>query len=82
MTESVKTIEKRLAELTKDDESVNRLMTIRGSGKITVCIIRVYAEDISRFATAKNYVTFCGFVTCVQNSNEIVHHGKITKRGL
>ena len=81
MTESVKTIEKQLAELTKDDEMVNRLMTIRGCGKITAWIIRAYTEDIGRFATAKKYSAFCGLVPWVQDSNETVHHGKITKRG-
>ena len=81
MTESVKTIEKQLAELTKDDEMVNRLMTIRGCGKITAWIIRAYTEDIGRFASAKKYAAFCGLVPWVQDSNETIHHGKITKRG-
>lgn len=56
-------------------------MTIRGCGKITAWTIRAYTEDISRFATAKKYVAFCGLVPWVQDSNETVHHGKITKRG-
>ena len=81
MAESVKVIEKQLAELTKDDEMVSRLMTIRGCGKITAWTIRAYTEDISRFASAKKYAAFCGLVPWVQDSNETVHHGKITKRG-
>ena len=81
MDSSVKTIEKQLAELTKDDEMVQRLMTIRGCGKITAWTIRAYTEDIGRFATAKKYAAFCGLVPWVQDSNETVHHGKITKRG-
>ncbi len=79
--ESVKIIEKQLVELTKDDEMVNRLLTIRGCGKITAWTIRAYTEDISRFATAKKYAAFCGLVPWVQDSNETIHHGKITKRG-
>ena len=81
MSESVKVIEKQLAELTKEDEMVQRLMTIRGCGKITAWIIRAYTEDIGRFASAKKYAAFCGLVPWVQDSNETVHHGKITKRG-
>lgn len=81
MSDSVKEIEKQLSELTKDDEMVNRLMTIRGCGKITAWTIRAYTEDIERFATAKKYAAFCGLVPWVQDSNETVHHGKITKRG-
>lgn len=76
--ESVKIIEKQISELTKDDEMVKRLMTIRGCGKITAWTIRA---DISRFATAKKYAAFCGLVPWVQDSNETIHHGKITKRG-
>ena len=79
--ESVKIIEKQLVELTKEDEMVNRLLTIRGCGKITAWTIRAYTEDISRFATAKKYAAFCGLVPWVQDSNETIHHGKITKRG-
>lgn len=79
--ESVKIIEKQISELTKDDEMVNRLMTIRGCGKITAWTIRAYTEDISRFTTAKKYAAFCGLVPWVQDSNETIHHGKITKRG-
>lgn len=79
--ESVKSIEKQLSELTKEDEMVNRLITIRGCGKITAWTIRAYTEDISRFASAKKYAAFCGLVPWVQDSNETIHHGKITKRG-
>lgn len=81
MSDSVKEIEKQLAELTKDDEMVNRLMTIRGCGKITAWTIRAYTEDIARFSNAKKYAAFCGLVPWVQDSNETIHHGKITKRG-
>ena len=79
--ESIKEVEKQLTELTKNDEMVNRLMTIRGCGKITAWTIRAYTEDISRFASAKKYAAFCGLVPWVQDSNETIHHGKITKRG-
>ena len=53
MSESVKVIEKQITEITKDDEMVNRLLTIRGCGKNTAWTIRAYTEDISRFANAK-----------------------------
>lgn len=81
MEESVKVIEKQLSELTKEDEMVNRLMTIRGCGKITAWTIRAYTENMERFATSKKFASFCGLVPWVSDSNETVHHGKITKRG-
>ena len=47
----------------------------------TAWIIRAYTEDIGRFASAKKYAAFYRLVPCVQDSNEIIHHGKLTKRG-
>ena len=73
-------IEKQLTEITKDDEMENRLLTIRGCGKITAWTIRAYTEDITRFASAKKYAAFCGLVPWVQDSNETIHHGKITNQ--
>ena len=81
MEAAIKVIEKQLSELTKDDQMVNRLLTIRGCGKITAWTIRAYTEDISRFSSAKKYAAFCGFVPWVSDSNETIRHGKITKRG-
>ncbi|MCI7589500.1 MAG: transposase [Spirochaetia bacterium] len=75
-----KVIEKQLTEITKDDEMENRLLTIRGCGKITAWTIRAYTEDITRFASAKKYAAFCGLVPWVQDSNETIHHGKITNQ--
>ena len=74
-------IEKQLTELTKDDQMVNRLLSIRGCGKITAWTIRAYTEDMGRFASAKKYAAFCGLVPWVSDSNESIRHGKITKRG-
>ena len=79
--EKVKIIEKQLEELTKDDEMVKRLKTIRGCGKVTAWIIRAYTEDISRFSNSKKYAAFCGLVPKVKDSNETVHHGSITRHG-
>ena len=81
MEAAVKVIEKQLSELTKNDQMVNRLLTIRGCGKITAWTIRAYTEDISRFSSAKKYAAFCGLVPWVSDSNETIRHGKIIKRG-
>ena len=79
--QKIKIIEKQLEELTKDDEMVKLLLTIRDCGKITAWIIRAYTEDISRFANSKKYAAFCGLVPKVKDSNETVHHGSITRHG-
>lgn len=81
LSENVKKVEKQLSQIMADDPMVKRLLTIRGCGPITAWTIRAYTDDIKRFASAKKYAAFCGLVPWVQNSNQTVHHGKITKRG-
>lgn len=77
----VKKLEKVLAELVNDDEDVELLKTIPGVGPITASIIRAFTDDIQKFDSAKKYAAHAGLVPWVQNSNQTIHHGKITKRG-
>lgn len=81
LEQNVKAIEDELEVLTKGDPAVKLLKTIPGCGPITAWTIRAYTDDIGRFASAKKYSAYAGLVPWVQNSNETVHHGKITKRG-
>ena len=77
----VKKLEKVLAELVKEDEDVKLLQTIPGVGIITASTIRAFTDDINRFESAKKYAAYAGLVPWVQNSNQTIHHGRITKRG-
>lgn len=77
----VKKLEKVLEELVAEDEDVELLRTIPGVGIITASIIRAYTDDIARYGSTKKYAAHAGLVPWVQNSNMIVHHGNITKRG-
>jgi len=38
-------------------------------------------DDINRFPSAKKYSSYAGLVPWVQNSNQTIRHGRITKRG-
>jgi transposase len=78
---NVNLVEKELRELTKEDKAVELLMSIPGCGEVCAWTIRAYTDDIKRFACAKKYASYAGLAPWVQNSNETVHHGKITKRG-
>ena len=60
---------------------VELLKTIPGCGEICAWTIRAYTDDIKRFANPKKYASFAGLAPWVQNSNETIHHGSITKRG-
>jgi transposase len=81
LEEDVKSIEKQLRTLAKGDRMVELLMTIPGCGEICAWTIRAYTDDIKRFASPKKYAAYAGLVPWVQNSNETIRHGKITKRG-
>jgi transposase len=81
LEKNVKQIEDEIEKLTQGDKVVELLMTIPGCGKIGAWTIRAHTDDIKRFSSAKKYSAFAGLVPWVQNSNEQVHHGKITKRG-
>lgn len=81
LDENVKIIEREIATLMEDDEVVRLLLTIPGCGPITAWTIRAFTDDISRFSSSKKYSAYAGLVPWVQNSNETVHHGRITKRG-
>jgi transposase len=81
LEENVKSIEKQIRVLAEGDRAVELLMTIPGCGEIGAWTIRAYTDDIKRFANPKKYTAYAGLVPWVQNSNETIHHGKITKRG-
>ena len=81
LEENVKAIEEELRALVAGDRMVELLMTIPGCGEIGAWTIRAYTDDIKRFASAKKYVSYAGLAPWVQNSNQTIHHGKITKRG-
>ena len=57
------------------------LKTIPGVGLITAATIRAYVDDIERYGSSKKFAAHCGLVPWVQNSNQTIHHGHITKRG-
>jgi len=81
LEENIKGIEQQLRSLTEGDRMVELLMTIPGCGEICAWTIRAYTDDIKRFTNPKKYASFAGLAPWVQNSNETVHHGSITKRG-
>ncbi|MCL1812971.1 MAG: transposase, partial [Treponema sp.] len=81
LEENVKGIEEQLRALTAGDRMVELLMSIPGCGEIGAWTIRAYTDDIKRFSSAKKYCAYAGLAPWVQNSNETIHHGKITKRG-
>jgi transposase len=81
LEEEVKELEGQLEAMTAGDRTVELLMTIPGCGKISAWTIRAYTDGIKRYANPKKYTAYAGLAPWVQDSNETVRHGKITKRG-
>ena len=81
LSNEVKRLEEVLLNLVSKDKDVELLMTIPGVGLITAATIRAYTDDIGRYESSKKYSAYAGLVPWVQNSNETIHHGRITKRG-
>jgi transposase len=79
--EDIKMVEEKLAEMAAEDKDVELLKTIPGCGDITAWTIKAFMDDVKRYASAKKFASYCGLAPWVQNSNESVRHGKITKRG-
>ena len=77
----VKKLEQQLEKAAQQRDDVQLLQTIPGCGLISSLTIAVYIDEIQRFASAKKLVSYAGLAPWVQNSNETVHHGRITKRG-
>ena len=81
LSAEVKRLDRVIAEMTAEDRAVQLIMTIPGAGLITAATIRAFTDDIGRYATAGKYAAYAGLVPWVQNSNETIHHGRITRRG-
>jgi transposase len=81
LSAEVKRLTEVLEQMVGEDEDVRLLMTIPGVGLITAATIRAYTDDINRYVSAKAYASYAGLAPWVQNSNEMIHHGHITKRG-
>lgn len=79
--EDIKKIENKLDELTEDDDMVEILKSIPGTGKISAITVRAYLDDIKRFEHYKKFSSYCGLAPWVQISDDKKYYGSITKRG-
>ena len=78
----VKRIEEQIREMTKENETVELLMTMPGIGFVGATTIASYIDDISRFdGDFKKFSSYLGIIPSVHNSADTVRMGHITKRG-
>jgi transposase len=81
MEGEVARIEKKLKELSAGDRAVEILSSIPGTGLICATTVRAFIDDIKRFESAKKLCGYMGLAPWVQQSDQSVHYGRITKRG-
>ena len=60
LTAEIKTVERRMAEVTKDDRFVQFLMSQHGIGLVTAVTMRAELGRVDRFRNAKQMSRFCG----------------------
>lgn len=78
----VKRIEEQIKEMTKENETVELLMTMPGIGFIGATTIVSYVDNIKRFdGDFKKFSSYLGIIPSVHNSADTVRMGHITKRG-
>lgn len=78
----VKKIEEQIQEMTRNDETIELLMTMPGIGFVGATTIASYVDDIERFhGDFKRFSSYLGIVPSVHNSADCVRMGHITKRG-
>lgn len=78
----VKKIEEQIKEMTKENETIELLMTMPGIGFVGATTIASYVDDISRFdGDFKKFSSYLGIIPSVHNSADTIRMGHITKRG-
>jgi len=77
----IRELESKLDEMTREDKVVRLLRSIPGTGIVNASAVRGIIADVDRFDDPKKMAAYAGLVPWVSNSNEIVRHGHITKRG-
>ena len=70
-----------LYALTKNDETIRRLLTLPGMDVVNAATVRGEYGDLSRFASGKKAASYAGLTPPNWQSGEKELHGRITKKG-
>ena len=71
----------RIKDVTKHDQNAQLLESIPGVGRFTALVISSEIDKIDRFSDSHKLCAYAGIVPSVRNSADIIHHGRITRRG-
>lgn len=81
LTKKMNELEKRLEEDAKNDEHIQRLITIPGVGRKTAEALVATIDDPHRFKNARQLSSYLGLTPKLYQSGETERVGRISKRG-
>ncbi len=81
LKESIKRLDEAIAEISPQMAGFENLITVTGIGTRSAAVLISVIGEVADFATESKLASYFGIVPRVSNSNEQVHHGRITKRG-
>jgi len=81
LKDSVKKLDEQISDKGKGLKGHDNLVSIKGIGSNSATILMSVIGDINDFATPAKLASYFGIVPIVRDSNETVHHGRITKHG-
>lgn len=81
LTKSIEEIEETLVNKGKNMKGFKNITSIKGIGEKSGTILLSVIGDINDFKSRKQLDAYFGIVPRVNNSNETIRHGRITKRG-
>lgn len=81
LTDSIRDIEKRLAESERTDQRVARLKTMPKVGRIAALTFVAAVDDVHRFPSSRKLVGYSGLAPTVRSSGERTEYGSISREG-
>jgi transposase len=81
LNEGIRKLDREIESKGKGLKGYKNITSIKGIGPKSGTILLSVIGDIDRFPSQKALDSYFGIVPRVRNSNETVHHGRITKQG-
>jgi transposase len=81
LNESIKKLNKKIEEISSNIKGHSNLTSIKGIGAKSASILLSVIGNVKDFETEDKLSAYFGIVPRVSSSNQITHHGRITKRG-
>jgi transposase len=78
---SITKLDEQMSEHGKKLEGHKNLTSIKGIGEHSATVLLSVIGDVNDFADENKLASYFGIVPRVSDSNEKIHHGKITKNG-